>query len=85
LLVLCCIRLILNDFSTVFSGSSRAGRCKPHRLKRAGVAAGGSAAPSPYPKTALESHSAAQARAWADGDFGADHGFAPDGVGRPAH
>jgi hypothetical protein len=32
-----------------------------------------------------EFHSAAQARAWADGDFGADHGFAFDGVGRPAH
>jgi hypothetical protein len=30
-------------------------------------------------------HSAAQARAWADGDFDADHGFAFDGVGRPAH
>jgi hypothetical protein len=29
--------------------------------------------------------SAAQARAWADGDFDADHGFAFDGVGRPAH
>jgi hypothetical protein len=26
-----------------------------------------------------------QARAWADGDFDADHGFAFDGVGRPAH
>jgi hypothetical protein len=32
-----------------------------------------------------ELHSAAQARAWADGDFDADHGFAFDGVGRPAH
>jgi hypothetical protein len=30
-----------------------------------------------------EFHSAAQARAWADGDFDADHGFAFDGVGRP--
>jgi hypothetical protein len=30
-------------------------------------------------------HSAAQARAWAGGDFDADHGFAFDGVGRPAH
>jgi hypothetical protein len=30
-----------------------------------------------------EFHSAAQARAWADGDFNADHGFAFDGVGRP--
>jgi hypothetical protein len=29
--------------------------------------------------------SAAQARAWADGDFDADHGFAFDGVGRSAH
>jgi hypothetical protein len=29
--------------------------------------------------------SAAQARAWADGDFDADPGFAFDGVGRPAH
>jgi hypothetical protein len=29
-----------------------------------------------------EFHSAAQARAWADGDFDADHGFAFDGVGR---
>jgi hypothetical protein len=28
-----------------------------------------------------ELHSAAQARAWADGDFDADHGFAFDGVG----
>ena len=28
-----------------------------------------------------EPHSAAQARAWADGDFDADHGFAFDGVG----
>jgi hypothetical protein len=28
-----------------------------------------------------EFHSAAQARAWADGDFDADHGFAFDGVG----
>jgi hypothetical protein len=33
-----------------------------------------------------EFHSAAQARAaWADGDFDADHGFASDGVSRPAH
>jgi hypothetical protein len=32
-----------------------------------------------------EFHSAAQARAWADGDFDADFGFASDGVGRPAH
>ena len=32
-----------------------------------------------------ELHSAAQARAWADGDFDADHGFAFDGVGRPAN
>jgi hypothetical protein len=32
-----------------------------------------------------EFHSTAQARAWADGDFDADHGFAFDGVGRPAH
>jgi hypothetical protein len=32
-----------------------------------------------------EFHSAAQARAWADGDFGADHGFAFGGVGRPGH
>jgi hypothetical protein len=31
-----------------------------------------------------ELHSAAQARAWADGDFDADHGLAFDGVGRPA-
>jgi hypothetical protein len=32
-----------------------------------------------------ELHSAAQARAWADGDFDADHGLASDGVGRPVH
>jgi hypothetical protein len=32
-----------------------------------------------------ELHSAAQARAWADGDFDADHGLAFDGAGRPAH
>jgi hypothetical protein len=34
-----------------------------------------------------EFHSAAQARAWADGDFDADRdfGFGLDGVGRPAH
>jgi hypothetical protein len=32
-----------------------------------------------------ELHSAAQARAWADGDFDADHGLAFDGVGRSAH
>jgi hypothetical protein len=33
-----------------------------------------------------EFHSAgAQARAWADGDFDADHGFDFDGVGRSAH
>jgi hypothetical protein len=32
-----------------------------------------------------EFHSAAQARAWADGDFDADHGFGLDGVGRSAH
>jgi hypothetical protein len=32
-----------------------------------------------------EFHSAAQARAWADGDFDADHGKIFDGVGRPAH
>jgi hypothetical protein len=32
-----------------------------------------------------EFHSAAQARAWADSDFDADHGFGPDGVGRSAH
>jgi hypothetical protein len=32
-----------------------------------------------------ELHSAAQVRAWADGDFDADHGFAFDGVGRSAH
>jgi hypothetical protein len=30
-------------------------------------------------------HSAAQARAWAGGDFDADHGFGFDGVGRSAH
>jgi hypothetical protein len=30
-----------------------------------------------------ELHSAAQARAWADGDFDADHGFAFDGVRGP--
>jgi hypothetical protein len=29
-------------------------------------------------------HSAAQARAWADDDFDADHGFGLDGVGRSA-
>jgi hypothetical protein len=29
-------------------------------------------------------HSAAQGRAWADGDFDADHGFGLDGVGRSA-
>jgi hypothetical protein len=28
---------------------------------------------------------AARARAWADGDFDADHGLAFDGVGRQAH
>jgi hypothetical protein len=32
-----------------------------------------------------EFHSVAQARAWADGDFDAGHGFAFDGVGRSAH
>jgi hypothetical protein len=32
-----------------------------------------------------ELRSAAQARAWACGDFDADHGFASDGVGRSAH
>jgi hypothetical protein len=32
-----------------------------------------------------EFHSAAQTRAWADGGFDADHSFAVDGVGRPAH
>jgi hypothetical protein len=33
-----------------------------------------------------EFHSAAQGRAWADGDcFDADHGLGPDGVGRSAH
>ena len=32
-----------------------------------------------------ELHSAARARAWADGDFDADRGFAFDGVGRPAY
>jgi hypothetical protein len=32
-----------------------------------------------------EIHSAAQARAWADSDFDADHGFGLDGVGRSAH
>jgi hypothetical protein len=33
-----------------------------------------------------ELHSAAhEARAWADGDFDADHGFDLDGVGRSAH
>jgi hypothetical protein len=32
-----------------------------------------------------EFNSAAQARAWAGGDFDADHGLAFDGVGRPAH
>jgi hypothetical protein len=32
-----------------------------------------------------EFHSAAQARAWADGDFDADHGFGLDGVDRSAH
>jgi hypothetical protein len=30
-------------------------------------------------------HSAAQARAWADGDFDADHGLGLDGVGRSAY
>jgi hypothetical protein len=29
-----------------------------------------------------EFHSTAQARAWADGDFDADHGVGLDGVGR---
>jgi hypothetical protein len=29
-----------------------------------------------------EFHRAAQARAWADGDFDAGHGFGLDGVGR---
>jgi hypothetical protein len=32
-----------------------------------------------------EFYSAAQARAWAGGDFDADHGLAFDGVGRQAH
>jgi hypothetical protein len=32
-----------------------------------------------------EFHSTAQARAWADGDFGADRGFAFDGVEYLAH
>jgi hypothetical protein len=32
-----------------------------------------------------ELHSAPHARAWADDDFDADHDFAFDGVGRPAH
>jgi hypothetical protein len=32
-----------------------------------------------------ELHSATHARAWAGGDFGADHGLAFDGVGRSAH
>jgi hypothetical protein len=32
-----------------------------------------------------ELHSAAQARAWTDGDFDATHGLAFDGVGRPAY
>jgi hypothetical protein len=32
-----------------------------------------------------EFHSAAQARARADGDFDADHGLAFDGLGRSAH
>jgi hypothetical protein len=31
-----------------------------------------------------EFHSAAQARAWADGDFDADHSLGLDGVGRSA-
>jgi hypothetical protein len=32
-----------------------------------------------------ELHSPAQAKAWADGDFDADHGFGLDGVGHSAH
>jgi hypothetical protein len=32
-----------------------------------------------------EFHSAAQARAWADGGFDADHGLGPDEVGRSAY
>jgi hypothetical protein len=32
-----------------------------------------------------ELHSASQARAWAVGDFDADHGLGLDGVGRSAH
>jgi hypothetical protein len=36
-------------------------------------------------QTTKQFHSAAQARAWADGDFDADHGFAFDGVGRSDH
>jgi hypothetical protein len=32
-----------------------------------------------------EFRSAAQARAWADSDFDADHGLGLDGVGRSAH
>jgi hypothetical protein len=32
-----------------------------------------------------EFHSAAQARAWADGDFDADHDFGLGGVGHPVH
>jgi hypothetical protein len=39
---------------------------------------------SPKPDLVL-TWTAAQARAWDDGDFDADHGFAFDGVGRPAH
>jgi hypothetical protein len=31
-----------------------------------------------------EFHSAAQARAWTEDDFDAEHGLAFDGVGRPA-
>jgi hypothetical protein len=37
------------------------------------------------PNRADEFHSTAQARAWADGDFDADHGLGLDGVGRSAH
>ena len=32
-----------------------------------------------------ELHSAAQAMAWADGDFDADHGFGLGGVGRSGY
>jgi hypothetical protein len=63
--------------STAFTAHALPGWLGPGSLRRRGA----------MRKASCEGefHSAAQARAWADGDFDVDHGLGLDGVGRSAH